>query len=101
MVRRQAILPDTSGAKHEAGETKVAIIGAGITGVTSAAHCIGHGFDVVIFEAGDENSLGGIWSVRILNLPLSTNRSNFYLLTIHCITESEQHIELANPFIYV
>ncbi|KAI1373964.1 FAD/NAD(P)-binding domain-containing protein [Hypoxylon crocopeplum] len=44
------------------GRPKVAVIGAGITGVTSAAHCIGHGFDVVIFEAGDETSLGGIWS---------------------------------------
>lgn len=42
---------------------KVAIIGAGITGVTSAAHCVGHGFDVTIFEAGGEDNLGGIWSV--------------------------------------
>jgi len=41
---------------------KVAVIGAGITGVTSAAHCVGHGFDVVIFEAGPEENLGGIWS---------------------------------------
>lgn len=41
---------------------KIAVIGAGITGVTSAAHCIGHGFDVVIFEAGGEDQLGGIWS---------------------------------------
>jgi cation diffusion facilitator CzcD-associated flavoprotein CzcO len=41
---------------------KIAIIGAGITGVTAAAHCIGHGFDVVIFEAGTEENLGGIWS---------------------------------------
>ena len=42
---------------------KIAVIGAGITGVTSAAHCVGHGFDVVIFEAGSEKNLGGIWSV--------------------------------------
>lgn len=41
---------------------KVAIIGAGITGVSAAAHCVGHGFDVVIFEAGREENLGGIWS---------------------------------------
>jgi heterodisulfide reductase subunit A-like polyferredoxin len=45
---------------------KIAVIGAGITGVTAAAHCVGHGFDVQIFEAGDEKSLGGIWSVRRL-----------------------------------
>ncbi|KAI0141822.1 monooxygenase [Xylariaceae sp. FL1272] len=44
------------------GRPKIAIIGAGITGVASAAHCIGHGFDVVIFEAGSEKNLGGIWA---------------------------------------
>lgn len=43
---------------------KIAIIGAGITGVTSAAHCVGHGFDVAIFESADEaGGVGGIWSV--------------------------------------
>lgn len=42
---------------------KVAVIGAGITGVTSAAHCIGHGFDVAIFEAESSDNLGGIWTV--------------------------------------
>ncbi|CAI7635557.1 unnamed protein product [Penicillium pancosmium] len=42
---------------------KIAIIGAGLTGVSSAAHCIGHGFEVHIFEArGKEKGLGGIWS---------------------------------------
>jgi NADPH-dependent glutamate synthase beta subunit-like oxidoreductase len=44
---------------------KIAVIGAGLTGVASAAHCIGHGFDVVIFEAGPKSNLGGIWSVSI------------------------------------
>ena len=42
---------------------RIAVIGAGLTGVSSASHCVGHGFDVTIFEAGDEKSLGGIWSV--------------------------------------
>jgi heterodisulfide reductase subunit A-like polyferredoxin len=42
---------------------KIAVIGAGITGVSSASHCIGHGFDVQIFEAGPRKNLGGIWSV--------------------------------------
>lgn len=43
---------------------KIAIIGAGLTGVSSAAHCISHGFEVKIFEAGGkEKGLGGIWSV--------------------------------------
>lgn len=42
---------------------KIAVVGAGLTGVSSAAHCIGHGFDVQIFEAGPRENLGGIWSV--------------------------------------
>ncbi|KAH6892951.1 hypothetical protein B0T10DRAFT_262684 [Thelonectria olida] len=41
---------------------RIAIIGAGITGVTSAAHCVGHGFDVTIFEGGSEDNVGGIWT---------------------------------------
>jgi len=44
---------------------RIAIIGAGLTGVSSASHCVGHGFDVTIFEAGGEKSLGGIWSVSM------------------------------------
>ncbi|MCO5566069.1 hypothetical protein L7F22_019745 [Adiantum nelumboides] len=40
----------------------VAVIGAGVTGVSTAAHLIGHGFEVTIFEAGSEERLGGIWS---------------------------------------
>lgn len=43
---------------------RIAVIGAGLTGVSAASHCVGHGFDVTIFEAGDEKSIGGIWSVR-------------------------------------
>lgn len=44
---------------------RVAVIGAGLTGVSSAAHCVGHGFDVQIFESRDKDrGLGGIWSVR-------------------------------------
>ncbi|KAI0016386.1 monooxygenase [Xylariomycetidae sp. FL0641] len=54
--------PTPPGPSSHLGRPKIAVIGAGITGVTSAAHCIGHGFDVVIFEAGDKKSLGGIWS---------------------------------------
>ncbi|KAI2602141.1 FAD/NAD(P)-binding domain-containing protein [Hypoxylon sp. NC1633] len=54
--------PNPHAPNTRLGRPKVAVIGAGITGVTSAAHCIGHGFDVVIFEAGDNDSLGGIWS---------------------------------------
>lgn len=44
---------------------KIAVIGAGLTGVSAAAHCVGHGFDVQIFEAGPRKNLGGIWSVSL------------------------------------
>lgn len=47
---------------------KIAIIGAGLTGVSAASHCVGHGFDCTIFEAGDRKNLGGIWSVCFLLL---------------------------------
>lgn len=54
--------PYPPGPSTRLGRPRIAVIGAGITGVTSAAHCIGHGFDVTIFEAGSEDDLGGIWS---------------------------------------
>lgn len=38
----------------------VAIIGAGITGISTASHLIGHGFEVTIFD--DTKEIGGIWS---------------------------------------
>lgn len=45
------------------GRPRIAVIGAGLTGVSAASHCVGHGFDVTIFEAGDRDAVGGIWSV--------------------------------------
>ncbi|KAI9654567.1 MAG: hypothetical protein M1831_005328 [Alyxoria varia] len=41
---------------------RIAVIGAGLTGVSAASHCVGHGFDVRIFEAGSRRNIGGIWS---------------------------------------
>ncbi|KAJ5884656.1 hypothetical protein N7495_009166 [Penicillium taxi] len=42
---------------------RVAVIGAGLTGISSAAHLVGHGFDVQIFESRTQDQgLGGIWS---------------------------------------
>lgn len=41
---------------------RIAVIGAGLTGVSAASHIVGHGFDCHIFEAGSKDSLGGIWS---------------------------------------
>ena len=48
--------------KHDQKAPRIAVIGAGLTGISSAAHAIGHGFEVTIFEAGGRNNLGGIWS---------------------------------------
>lgn len=46
---------------------RIAVIGAGLTGVSSAAHCVGHGFDVQLFEGrSKDKGLGGIWSVSYL-----------------------------------
>lgn len=47
---------------HKLYGPRVAIIGAGLSGISAAAHCVGHGSDVVIFEAGTRKNLGGIWS---------------------------------------
>jgi hypothetical protein len=32
---------------------RIAVVGAGLTGISSAAHAISHGFDVVIYEKSD------------------------------------------------
>lgn len=41
---------------------KIAVIGTGLTGVSAAAHCVGHGFEVALFEAEDEDHVGGVWT---------------------------------------
>jgi hypothetical protein len=52
--------PPPTGHLHR---PRIAVIGGGLTGISSAAHCVGHGFDVEIFEARPkEKGLGGIWS---------------------------------------
>jgi hypothetical protein len=55
-------VPPAPGAKLH--HPRIAVIGAGLTGVAAASHCVGHGFDATIFEAGDKESVGGIWAVR-------------------------------------
>ncbi|MBW0508124.1 hypothetical protein O181_047839 [Austropuccinia psidii MF-1] len=41
-------------------KSRIAIIGAGITGISTAAHFLTHGFEVMIFEQSSQ--VGGIWS---------------------------------------
>jgi NADPH-dependent 2,4-dienoyl-CoA reductase/sulfur reductase-like enzyme len=56
--------PPPTATKSNLPRKRVAVIGAGLTGVSSAAHCVGHGFDVQIFESRPKDrGLGGIWSV--------------------------------------
>jgi hypothetical protein len=71
----KALSPSPPRPGQNFGRPKIAIIGAGITGVTAAAHCVGHGFEVVIFEAGSEESVGGIWSVSPQPRPIMPNPS--------------------------
>ena len=47
---------------------RVADFSPGLTGVSAAAHVVGHGFDVTIFEADGEEHVGGIWSVCRLRI---------------------------------
>lgn len=62
--------PPPSAAATSLPQKRIAVIGAGLTGVSSAAHCVGHGFDVQLFEArSEEKGLGGIWSVRYSSSP--------------------------------
>lgn len=69
---------------------RIAIIGAGLTGVAAASHCVGHGFDCTIFEAGPRKNLGGIWSVRDFVLEKS-NRP----LTL--LPARQQHLRSPDP----
>lgn len=58
--------PPPSATNSNTPRKRVAVIGAGLTGVSSAAHCVGHGFDVQLFETRPkEQGLGGIWSVSV------------------------------------
>lgn len=48
---------------------RVAIVGGGLTGVSSAAHLVAHGFEVVIFEAEEVRSRCSL--VELLPTPTS------------------------------
>lgn len=56
--------PPPSARKFRVSDKRIAVIGAGLTGVSSAAHCVGNGFEATIFEGrSKEHGLGGVWSV--------------------------------------
>ncbi|KAL0948345.1 hypothetical protein HGRIS_010931 [Hohenbuehelia grisea] len=54
--------PPTPKRKLSKPHGRIAVIGAGLTGVSSAAHAISHNFEVVIYEANPRKKLGGIWA---------------------------------------
>lgn len=61
-ILAKILAPDPPPPGKKLHRPRVAIIGAGLTGVSAAAHCVGNGFDVHIFEAGPREQLGGIWA---------------------------------------
>ena len=73
---------------------RIAIIGAGLTGVSAASHCVGHGFDVRIFEAGDNDNLGGIWSVGRF-------QSHIHRVSTDQVSASKQYKRSSDPFHHV
>ncbi|KAF2163558.1 hypothetical protein M409DRAFT_26170 [Zasmidium cellare ATCC 36951] len=55
-------LSEQQGLGADAVRPRVAIIGAGITGIATACHILDAGFECHIFEAGDKDVVGGIWT---------------------------------------
>jgi hypothetical protein len=87
------IPPAPTAQNEKIPRKRVAVIGAGVTGVSSAAHCVGHGFDVQLFESRTkEQGLGGIWSVS-WNISLSNCIEN---ALISCL-ESQFYLSTASP----
>jgi heterodisulfide reductase subunit A-like polyferredoxin len=83
--------PNPPQPKQRLRGPRIAVIGAGITGVSSAAHCLGHGYEVNLFEAGDRQHLGGIWSVS--TNPLFPLRGTWLIVKS---AANEYYIQLAD-----
>lgn len=70
-------LSEQQGLGADSIRPRVAIIGAGITGIATACHILDAGFECHIFEAGDINSVGGIWT-KVNNTSSLQIHSKFY-----------------------
>ncbi|CZT14725.1 related to ACB 4-hydroxyacetophenone monooxygenase [Ramularia collo-cygni] len=55
-------LSENGKAQSAGGRPRIAIVGAGITGISTACHILDAGLDCHIFESGNESSVGGIWT---------------------------------------
>lgn len=85
LVLDKLLSPNAPPPNAKLSKPSIAVIGAGLTKVAAASHCVGHGFDTTIFEAGDEDSVGGIWDGRCPEAPAGINLLNL-------VAESEQHV---------
>jgi hypothetical protein len=87
------IPPPPTAQNENIPRKRVAVIGAGVTGVSSAAHCVGHGFDVQLFESRTkEQGLGGIWSVSCLPFKIQLHKT-----LANLFSESQFYLRIASP----
>ncbi|KAK4622112.1 Baeyer-Villiger monooxygenase [Fulvia fulva] len=70
-------LSEKNSLGQDAIRPRIAIVGAGITGVSTACHILDAGYECHIFEAGDEASVGGIWA-RVNDTSTLQIHSQFY-----------------------
>lgn len=68
---------------------RVAVIGAGISGVVSAGHLLAAGLDVTVFERNE--APGGVWYVFIYGFTVSKVHSKHYLHYQPGYTMSDDH----------
>lgn len=72
---------------NEAGDIctipRIAVVGAGVSGIAAAAHIAELGFDCHIFEAGDEDRVGGIWTK--VNKTSSLQISSYFYRPHHSV----------------
>ncbi|EJT78285.1 hypothetical protein GGTG_03386 [Gaeumannomyces tritici R3-111a-1] len=81
------------------GGPRIAVIGAGLTGVTAAAYLLGYGFNVVIFEQSPKANMGGIWtrSIGLDRLREQLADESLRPPPMMPPPESRGHVELIGP----